>query len=674
MPAEVRLPQAGMGMTDGTVLEWLKQVGEQVRKGECIAEVEAAKTTLEIEAPCDGVLARIVAPAGTLVPVREVMAVIALPGEGPGEGDVTGAAEAAPETSPAHEAPVTAAVQVVPAARKLARDHGIDLAGVSGSGPGGRITEADVRAHFEARADAVPLTGTRGLIARRMMASLRDSAQFTLIRSADVTDLVHRHDHGDLPGGATYTDVLARAVVLSLSEHPALNAHIVGDEIRIARRVHLGIGIDTGVALLVGVLRDADADGLAELSARRLALTERVRAGHADPAELQGSTFTITNLGHAGIDAFTPIINPPEVAILGAGRITDEPVPAPGGPGGPGEPGGSVSRTCIRWPWRCRWPWRGLAQIHHAQSHRRPPGRRRRARCPVPRNPRRLPQQTHGSVLAGPKVTVAKHGCHRRPLTCALIHLSCLRKGDRGILRAFYYFHGRNYLKTTTPCIATYIALERGSVIRSLGVTMDAEGLRSAVFSRRSALKTGAATAFLLSQAALLEELASPVARADSAPTMFPDIQFDLGAFINPAEVLNDGAGNVTLQFPPALHAVPAGPAIPDAHPERPGHPGPGAAHDRGQFSGQPGRRADLLRVLRPAVFQPPAVGAGRGQYPHHAHGSQPSGARRGRPVRHRRGRRPGWRPGRADPQRHQGPLQRRRCDREQRPAVRVPQ
>src|SRR6202167_6288583 len=319
-----------MGMTDGTVLEWLKQVGEKVRKGECIAEVEAAKTTLEIEAPCDGVLARIVTPAGTLVPVREVMAVIALPGEGPGESGVTEAAEAP--------------VQVVPAARKLARDHGIDLAGVSGSGPGGRITEADVSAHLGARADAVPLTGTRGLIARRMVASLRDSAQFTLVRSADVTDLVHRHDHGGLPGGATYTDVLARAAVLSLAEHPALNAHIVGGQIRITRRVHLGIGIDTGVALLVGVLRGADADGLAELSARRLALTERVRAGHAGPAELQGSTFTITNLGHAGIDAFTPIINPPEVAVLGAGRITDEPVPAPGGPGGPGgNPSRSVS-------------------------------------------------------------------------------------------------------------------------------------------------------------------------------------------------------------------------------------------------------------------------------------------------------------------------------------------
>src|ERR1700691_4033804 len=325
-----------MGMTDGTVLEGLKQVGEKVREGECIAEVEAAKTTLEIEAPCDGVLARIVTPAGTLVPVREVMAVIALPGEGPGESGVT---EAVPETSPAPEAPVTAAVQVVPAARKLARDHGIDLAGVSGSGPGGRITEADVSAHLGARADAVPLTGTRGLIARRMVASLRDSAQFTLVRSADVTDLAHRHDHGGLPGGATYTDVLARAAVLSLAEHPALNARIVGGQIRITRRVHLGIGIDTGVALLVGVLRGADADGLAELSARRLALTERVRAGHADPAELQGSTFTITNLGHAGIDAFTPIINPPEVAVLGAGRIADEPVPAPGGPGGPGGSG-----------------------------------------------------------------------------------------------------------------------------------------------------------------------------------------------------------------------------------------------------------------------------------------------------------------------------------------------
>jgi pyruvate dehydrogenase E2 component (dihydrolipoamide acetyltransferase) len=336
VPAEVRLPQAGMGMTDGTVLDWLKQVGDEVTKGECLAEVEAAKTTLEIEAPCDGVLARIVTPAGTLVPVREVMAVIALPGEAAGEGGVAGTAQApaGPPVSAATAAPQTpaaAAVQVVPAARRLAREHGIDLAGLTGSGPGGRITEADVRSHLDAAAVAVPLTGTRGLIARRMVASLRDSAQFTLTRLADVTDLARLYDSGALPDGVSYTDVLGYAAVKSLAEHPALNARVVGDQIRPAVRVHLGIGIDTGGALIAGVLADADAATLAELSARRRALTERVRAGHADVAELQGSTFTVTNLGSAGIDAFTPIINPPEVAILGTGRITDHPVPDGGG-------------------------------------------------------------------------------------------------------------------------------------------------------------------------------------------------------------------------------------------------------------------------------------------------------------------------------------------------------
>ena len=330
MPEEVRLPQAGMGMTDGTVLDWLKDVGDPVRAGECIAEVEAAKTTLEIEAPCDGTLARILTPAGTLVPVREVMAVIAFPGEEvSADAEPPGASPASPPPAAGVPAPPRppAGVQVVPAARRLAREHGVDLAEVAGSGPGGRITEADVAAHLaEGAAGTVPLTGTRGIIARRMVASLQGSAQFTLVRRADVTDLVRRHDHGELPEGVTYTDVLARAAVLSLAEHPALNAHVVGDQIRLARRVHLGIGIDTGEALLVGVLRDAGAAGLAELSARRRALTERVRAGRADPAELQGSTFTITNLGPAGIDAFTPIINPPEVAILGAGRVTDQPV------------------------------------------------------------------------------------------------------------------------------------------------------------------------------------------------------------------------------------------------------------------------------------------------------------------------------------------------------------
>jgi pyruvate dehydrogenase E2 component (dihydrolipoamide acetyltransferase) len=330
VPEEVRLPQAGMGMTDGTVLDWLKDVGDPVRAGECIAEVEAAKTTLEIEAPCDGTLARILTPAGTLVPVREVMAVIAFPGEEvSADAEPPGASPASPPPAAGVPAPPRppAGAQVVPAARRLAREHGVDLAEVAGSGPGGRITEADVAAHLaEGAAGTVPLTGTRGIIARRMVASLQGSAQFTLVRRADVTDLVRRHDHGELPEGVTYTDVLARAAVLSLAEHPALNAHVVGDQIRLARRVHLGIGIDTGEALLVGVLRDAGAAGLAELSARRRALTERVRAGRADPAELQGSTFTITNLGPAGIDAFTPIINPPEVAILGAGRVTDQPV------------------------------------------------------------------------------------------------------------------------------------------------------------------------------------------------------------------------------------------------------------------------------------------------------------------------------------------------------------
>jgi len=305
-----------MGMTDGTVMEWLKDVGDEVRKGECIAEVEAAKTTVEIEAPCDGILARILAPEGTLVPVREVMALIVSPGEP--------AAQLPPEAGE---------VQVVPAARRLAREHGIPLTDVPGSGPGGRITEADVRAQIEEGpgGSVLPLAGTRGVIARRMLASLQGSAQYTLVRTVDVTHLADRHDRGALPGGVTYTDAVARAVVLSLAEHPNLNAHITGDQVWIAPTIDLGIGIDTEDGLVVGVLRNAGDLGLAELSATRRAITERVRAGRADVAELQGSTFTISNLGSLGIDAFTPIINPPEIAILGVGRITDQPAPAEGG-------------------------------------------------------------------------------------------------------------------------------------------------------------------------------------------------------------------------------------------------------------------------------------------------------------------------------------------------------
>jgi pyruvate dehydrogenase E2 component (dihydrolipoamide acetyltransferase) len=331
MATEVRLPQAGMGMTDGTVMEWLKDVGDEVRKGECIAEVEAAKTTVEIEAPCDGILARILAPEGTLVPVREVMALIVSPGEPAGQSPAEPADE--PPVEPRPLPPEAGEVQVVPAARRLAREHGIPLTDVPGSGPGGRITEADVRARIEKApgASVLPLAGTRGVIARRMLASLQGSAQYTLVRAVDVTHLAGLHDRGALPGGATYSDAVARAVVLSLAEHPNLNAHITGEQVRIAPAIDLGIGIDTEDGLIVGVLRNAGDLGLAELSATRRSITERVRAGHAGVEELQGSTFTISNLGSLGIDAFTPIINPPEIAILGVGRITDQPAPAEGG-------------------------------------------------------------------------------------------------------------------------------------------------------------------------------------------------------------------------------------------------------------------------------------------------------------------------------------------------------
>jgi pyruvate dehydrogenase E2 component (dihydrolipoamide acetyltransferase) len=355
MATEVRLHQAGMGMTDGTVMAWLKDVGDEVRQGECIAEVEAAKTTVEIEAPCDGILTRILAPAGTLVPVREIMALIVSPGEpagqlpaGPaGEASAEPAGEASAEPAgeasaePAGEAsarsrpapPEAGEVQVVPAARRLAGEHGIPLTDVPGSGPGGRITEADVRARIEQGpgASVLPLAGTRGVIARRMLASLQGSAQYTLIRAVDVTALADWHDRGARPGGVTYADAVARAVVLSLAEHPNLNAHITGEQVRVAAAIDLGIGIDTDDGLVVGVLRNVGDLGLAELSAMRQAITGRVRAGRAGVAELQGSTFTISNLGSLGIDAFTPIINPPEVAILGVGRILDQPAPAAGG-------------------------------------------------------------------------------------------------------------------------------------------------------------------------------------------------------------------------------------------------------------------------------------------------------------------------------------------------------
>jgi pyruvate dehydrogenase E2 component (dihydrolipoamide acetyltransferase) len=402
MTTEIVLPQWSMGMADGTVVRWLKHEGESVAEGEPLAEVEAAKVTSEVEAEVAGVLVRILVAEGETVPVRTPLCLIGttdevvasaenstasaeatpvasppvqpsassrspaqitpiarrmaqdhgidlsqVQGSGPGgrivSEDVLRAIDAATRPTPYLEASAT--VQVIPAARRLAKEHGIDLNQVRGSGPGGRVTIEDVQRVIDAAAHPVapaslasstaeqvlPLTGMRGAIARRMHQSLQTSAQVTLITEVDVSALVQLREELKQQFALTYTDLVVKAAAQALKEHPRLNAWIEGERIRLVQAVHIGMAVALDDGLIVPVVRDADRKSLREIAQVTQQLAMRARAGTLARDEVTGSTFSVTNLGIYGIDAFTPIINPPEVAILGVGRITEKLVRIPRG-------------------------------------------------------------------------------------------------------------------------------------------------------------------------------------------------------------------------------------------------------------------------------------------------------------------------------------------------------
>jgi pyruvate dehydrogenase E2 component (dihydrolipoamide acetyltransferase) len=228
-----------------------------------------------------------------------------------------------------------------PAARRLARERGVDLARVTPA-DGRRITEEDVRRYLATGAPATagvatiapgePLTGRRKIIAERMLRSIQQSAQLTLTTEVDAAALVAARARCQARMEVSYNDLLAWIIVQALMQHPALNATLEGDRLRHHKAIHLGLAVAVEDGLLVPVLRDADQLTLAQIAAQSRALIERARSGAAAPGELSGSTFSLTNLGAYDIDAFTPILNPPEVGILGVGRIREAIVPRNGQP------------------------------------------------------------------------------------------------------------------------------------------------------------------------------------------------------------------------------------------------------------------------------------------------------------------------------------------------------
>jgi pyruvate dehydrogenase E2 component (dihydrolipoamide acetyltransferase) len=341
MSVEVLLPQWGMGMQEGTVVRWLKREGESVEASEDLVEIEAAKTTQAVTAPVGGVLLRVLVAEGETIPVRTPLALVGAASESPARHSdadrvAPAAAPAVPPQPP--EAVVGRRVPVTPVARKLARDLGVDLALVTGSGPGGRVDEADVRAYAQQasahatvdsaprRADGnQPMSAMRRAIARNMHASLQTMAQLTLMTELDATELVRLRERLQRDFALTITDLIVHAAALALRRHPRLNASLEGQQVRLHPHVHIGLAVALDDGLIVPVIRDADRKSLQDTASETRTLAERARLGQLSPEEVTGSTFTVTNLGRFGIDGFTPIVNPPEAAILGVGRIIQKP-------------------------------------------------------------------------------------------------------------------------------------------------------------------------------------------------------------------------------------------------------------------------------------------------------------------------------------------------------------
>jgi pyruvate dehydrogenase E2 component (dihydrolipoamide acetyltransferase) len=355
LAVKVVMPQFYETMQAGKIAGWLKKEGDRVEKGSPIVEVETDKATVEIEAPENGVLAKILAEEGIDVPVLQIIAVITMPEETLDlDSLMRQTASGVSPTIEEVEKPIAQgsgqlekpAIRgpISPLARKLAREHGIDVTKIRGSGPGGRITREDVMeqtkertaaAHLAPRlkhARLIPISKMRKAIAEQMSYSARTAPQVTLTTEVDVSEVVRLRERllPDLDAAIgvrlSYTEILVKVVAMALRQQPICNSRLDGDMIRLIDEINVGVAVEVEEGLIVPVVHDADKKTLSEIAKSTKLLIDGAREGKLSASQLTGSTFTITNLGPYGVDAFTPLINPPETAILGVGRILEKPV------------------------------------------------------------------------------------------------------------------------------------------------------------------------------------------------------------------------------------------------------------------------------------------------------------------------------------------------------------
>jgi pyruvate dehydrogenase E2 component (dihydrolipoamide acetyltransferase) len=384
MPTDIVMPQMGESIFEGTITKWLKKPGDKVQRDEPLFEISTDKVDAEIPAPAAGILQEIKVAEGATVQVNTVVGTIAADGESAAPKSAASAAAApappakkesapskpvAPESEPKQSAPASPShddeehARSSPLVRKIARENNINLAQVSGSGLGGRITKQDITAFLERSeaspaqstsaasapatkavtsatsasnvpasasipGDLVPMTQMRKIIAQRMIESRRTSAHVHCMFEVDLTRIVHLRNKNkaafEKRNGArlTFMPFFARAVIITLQQFPIVNASIEGESIRYHRNINLGIAVALDWGLIVPVLKNADELNFLGLQRGISDLGERARAKKLKPDEVEGSTFTITNPGQFGAVFGLPIINQPNAAILGVGGIT----------------------------------------------------------------------------------------------------------------------------------------------------------------------------------------------------------------------------------------------------------------------------------------------------------------------------------------------------------------
>ena len=318
MPTDLTFPDWGVGEEEGRVIRWLKREGDRVSQGEPIAEIESAKVTADVESPASGILSRIAVADGASAKAGDLLATI-------GE-------EASSPVSMASQPHVP---QADPAVRRLAEAYGIDLDQIETDGERGKVQEASVRALIEGDASPeirqVPVVGMRRTIANRLHGSLQSSAQVTITTEADATEseqlrqsLVSKwRSKGVRPMALA---MLIKACARALIEHPRLNATVNGGTITLHKHVNVGFAVGVESGLVVPVIKLAEQKTLIDISREARELALRALRDQLSPSEMADGTFTITSMGAYDVDTFTPITNPPQVAILGTGRLVEKPV------------------------------------------------------------------------------------------------------------------------------------------------------------------------------------------------------------------------------------------------------------------------------------------------------------------------------------------------------------